>query len=758
MKKILFSLFALVLVTVSSIAQSIPACKLKAKFDFKTDKCTAIFTDYSAAASGTTITNWYWDFGDASTSTLQNPTHTYTTSGTYTVCLTIEGVNLQGVKCKDQFCLPLKVAGCEQGQPCKLYPKFDFKVENCNVTFMDYSASGSGTTITNWYWDFGDGTTSTLQNPSHVYTTAGIYNVCLVIVGNNGLTKCKEQICVKVKVDGCGLPCGVKPLFKFKVDKCTVYFADNSGTNPGTTITSWYWTFGDATTSTLQNPTHTYATAGTYNVCLTTYAINTNGEECKNTYCYPVTVAGCGQTDPCNVSAKFDYKVDKCTIYFADLSAAGAGTTITNWYWSFGDATTSTLQNPTHTYTTAGVYNVCLTVVGTNAAGQQCKNQYCTQITVDGCGQTEPCNLAAKFTYKIDKCSAYFTDLSIAGAGTTITNWYWDFGDGNTSTLQNPTHVYSTPGTYLVCLVIVGVNPTTGEQCKDRFCQEIIAQGCGQTDTCLVAGKFDHKVDGCTVYFTDYSATSPGTIITYWEWNFGDGTTITGVQNPSHVYSAPGNYVVCLIIVGTNTATGEQCKDKICLDVVVNDCAPQQCAVYPKFDYKVDGCTVNFMDYSASGTGTTITNWYWDFGDGNTSALQNPSHVYAAAGTYEVCLIVVGVNAAGVECKDILCLKVDVSSCDKGISIDKAGNISAWVIYPNPAQKMVHINFRTSVAGQVSVSISDIQGRVLDVIQDGQMPSGNHNLNWNVNVGAGLYFITIKTDAGIEQKQLVIQE
>ena len=232
----------------------------------------------------------------------------------------------------------------------------------------------------------------------------------------------------------------------------------------------------------------------------------------------------------------------------------------------------------------------------------------------------------------------------------------------------------------------------------------------------------------------------------------------TYIQNPSHVYAAPGNYVACLIIVGTNTITGEQCKDKVCLDVVVKDCDPQQCAVYPKFDYKVDRCIVNFTDFSGVGAGTTITNWYWNFGDGNTSTLQNPSHTYSAAGTYEVCLIVVGVNAAGVECKDILCLKIDVGSCDKGISIDKASNISALEIYPNPAQKVVHINFKTSSATQVNVSISDIQGRVLDVIQDGQMISGNHNLSWNVNVGTGLYLITIKTDAGIEQRKLIIQE
>jgi PKD repeat protein len=669
MKKILFSLLALVSLAFGNVANAQTptlVCKLKAKFEYKADKCTIYFHDLSAAATGTTISYWYWQFDDGSTSTLPNPTHTYAVAGTYNVCLTVVGVNAQGVKCKDQFCIPIKVEGCGDTKPCQLYPKFDFKVEKCTVNFIDYSTAGPGTTITNWYWDFDDGTTSTLQNPSHVYATSGTYNVCLVIVGNNGITKCKEQLCLKVTVDGCGntMPCGVKPLFQFKIDKCTVYFVDQSGTNPGTTITSWNWTFGDGNTSNLQNPVHTYAVAGTYTVCLTTYAKNANGEECKNTYCFPVTVEGCGQVDPCGVKPLFDFKTDKCTVYFVDQTGTNTGTTITNWYWDFDDGNTSSLQNPVHAYTTAGTYNVCLTAYGVNAAGVECKNTYCKKVTVDGCGQIEPCKVAAKF---------------------------------------------------------------------------------------------DYKVDGCTVYFADYSATAPGTVITYWEWSFGDGITVTGIQNPSHTYAAPGNYVACLIIVGTNTTTGEQCKDKVCLDITVKDCEPKACAVYPKFDFKVDKCTVYFTDYSAVGPGTIITNWHWEFGDGTTSTLPNPTHTYAAAGTYEVCLTVVGVDATGKQCKDRICIKVDVLNCDTGLFPDKKA-ADLVEVYPNPAQDLVKIKFKLNTAGQVTIFIADIQGRILDVIQDGQMIAGNHILTWNSNIHPGVYLITIKTDAGIEQKQLLIQE
>jgi PKD repeat protein len=736
----------------------IPACKLAAKFQFKTGKCKVGFSDLSAAGAGTTITNWFWDFGDATTSTLQNPTHVYTTAGTYTVCLTIVGNNGL-VKCKDQFCLKVIVEGCGQ-EPCKLAAKFDFKADKCNLGFMDLSATGAGTTITNWYCDFGDATTSTLQNPTHIYATAGTYSVCLIIVGMNpNGEQCKDQFCKKIKVEGCGQgePCKLTAKFDFKADKCKVGFMDLSVAGAGTTITNWYWDFGDATTSTLQNPTHVYTASATYNVCLIIVGINANGEQCKDQFCQKVTVEGCGQTEPCKLYPKFDFKQDSCNVYFADLSTAGPGTTITNWYWDFGDATTSTLQNPAHSYTAPGTYNVCLYVTGVNTAGIKCENKICLQVTVKDCGgQTQECKLYAKFDFKIDSCTVYFADFSGTGAGTTITNWYWDFGDGNTSTVQNPTHVYAASGTYTVCLTIVGAN-AAGQQCKDRICNTLTVQGCGQDNPCKVSAKFDYKIDGCGAYFTDYSVTGAGTTITSWFWDFGDGNTST-LQNPSHIYAAPGSYNVCLNVVGVNAA-GVKCEDKICLIITVKDCGQtSDCKLYPKFDFKIDSCMVSFFDFSGTATGTTITSWYWDFGDGNTSSIQNPTHLYTASGNYTVCLLITGVNAAGVKCENKICLPVSVQNCLRpGSNMDKA-DASILAVYPNPANDVVNISFKMNVAGQVNISISDVQGRIVAVVKDGYYAYGYHNISWNVNVHAGWYLITIKTAEGRDQKQLLIQQ
>ena len=825
-------------------------CGVKPLFDFKVDKCTVYFTDNSGTNPGTTITNWAWDFGDGTASALQHPTHTYATNGTYTVCLTTYAVNTAGEKCKNTYCFPVKIEGCGQTDPCGVKPLFDFKIDKCNVYFVDNSGTNTGTVITSWYWNFGDGNTSTLQHPTHTYAANGTYTVCLTAYAVNAAgVECKNTYCFPVKIEGCeqGDPCGVKPLFEIKIDKCTVNFVDNSGTNTGTVITSWYWDFGDGNTSTLQNPIHTYAANGTYTVCLTAYAVNAAGVECKNTYCKQVIIEGCASL-PCKVGPKFSYKIYKCDVYFSGLSSNGAGTITTNWYWDFGDGNTSTLQSPTHAYAAAGTYEVCLTVVGTtatgeqckdtycekldvrectpsecliypkfdfkiekctvyftdyssvgsgsgavitnwywdfgdgntsnlqnpshvyaangvykvcliivgvNAAGQECKDQLCLEIKIDGCGDQLPCIVGAKFDYKVEKCSVYFTDYSGTSTGTVITNWYWDFGDGNTSNLQNPSHMYAANGVYKVCLTIVGVN-AAGQECKDQVCLEIKIDGCGDKLPCNVGAKFDYKVEKCSVYFTDYSGVSTGTVITNWYWDFGDGNTST-LQNPSHVYAANGVYKVCLTIVGVNAA-GQECKDQLCLEIKIDGCGDQlPCIVGAKFDYKVEKCSVYFTDYSGTSTGTVITNWYWTFGDGSTSTLQNPVHVYTASGSYEVCLIVYGKNAAGLECKEEVCKKVLIDCCKEGI-VNSKTSISAVEVYPNPAQGIVNIQFKLEAPEQVNITITDIQGRILSVIQDGNMTAGFHKLNWNADVRSGLYFIMIKTNAGIEQKQLVIQE
>ena len=157
---------------------------------------------------------------------------------------------------------------------------------------------------------------------------------------------------------------------------CYVKFTDAStGTGSNTTYS---WTFGDGQTSTIQNPVHTYASSGTYSVCLTIYVPNpTNpNSPCTNTLCKTVTVQ-CPTTLPCTANWSFQTGgTASCIVYFTDASSGA-----TAWSWTFGDGQTSNVKSPVHSYSVTGSYSVCLTITVPTPAGN-CTNTLCKFITV----------------------------------------------------------------------------------------------------------------------------------------------------------------------------------------------------------------------------------------------------------------------------------------------------------------------------------------------------------------------------------------
>lgn len=212
---------------------------------------------------------------------------------------------------------------------------FNSAVNQQTANFTD-NTSGL---VTSWSWDFGDSQTSTQQNPSHLYAAPGTYTVCLTATSPCGT----NQICQAVTV--CALPIAA---YSSMANSLNVSFTDASTG----TVDAWSWDFGDAQTSTQQNPSHTYGSAGTYTVCLV--ATNACGD--ADTICQAITV--CDQL----VNA-FSYTQNEDTLFTTDMSSGQ----VTTWQWDFGDTQSSTSQNAVHEYATGGLYQVCLTT--TDACG-----------------------------------------------------------------------------------------------------------------------------------------------------------------------------------------------------------------------------------------------------------------------------------------------------------------------------------------------------------------------------------------------------
>src|SRR5215471_18925323 len=215
---------------------------------------------------------------------------------------------------------------------------------------MVFTDASTGS-ITAWAWDFGDGTSSTEQSPTHAYSTAGTYTAQLTVTGPGGSATATGSVTVT----------GPRPVANFSASPTsgqaplTVAFSDASTGK----ITTRMWNFGDGTSSTAQSPTHTYSTIGTYTVRLTAIGPGGNNTVTKTDY---ITVTG--PPPVANFSASPSSGQAPLAVTFTDSSSGG----ITTRMWNFGDGTSGTTQSPTHTYSTPGTYTVQLTVTGPNGS------------------------------------------------------------------------------------------------------------------------------------------------------------------------------------------------------------------------------------------------------------------------------------------------------------------------------------------------------------------------------------------------------
>jgi PKD repeat protein len=312
---------------------------------------------------------------------------------------------------------------------------------NVTVNFTDlstggpFSCGGCG-----WSWTFTGGVpaTSTVQNPTVVYSTPGVYNVSLTVT--NAFGSDAQTYTNYITVNNCPPPTAL--FYGTPTTICAgqqVAFFDTSSNAP----TSWSWTFPGGTpgTSTAQNPVVAYSAGGVYNVTLT--ATNAYGSNTLTRTAY-ITVNNCPPTPVANFSATPTSLCAGNTVAFTDLST----NTPTSWNWSFpgGTPATSVAQNPVITYSTSGVYSV--TLVASNASGSNSFTQT-NYITVNTCAAP-----VANFTgWPTTIClgqSVNFTDLSTNSP----TSWSWTFAGGvpATSTLQNPTVSYAAAGNYNVTL------------------------------------------------------------------------------------------------------------------------------------------------------------------------------------------------------------------------------------------------------------------------------------------------------------------
>lgn len=643
-------------------------------FQAPTSLCTGdtvLFTNDSRGAM-----DHRWDFGDGGTSALAEPEHIYSEKGNYEVflittnefgCSDTLGRNLtvseppEAVFAPDgdEGCAPLSVSfenrsvgenmayewdfgnGQRTSRPTPEPVSYDqgatdttylvkLRVQNqCGIdslidtvtvfpapladfgTPVDTSCNPMEVEFTNrtlgnpefFEWDLGNGVRSTDSLPPnqiyHADSTLTAYTISLIAGNECGQDTASRRIFVK--------PNNVNAFFNLPAREACAPFSVQF-TNLATPGAYVSWDFGDGNRSSAVNPQYTYEEAGEYQV----RQFATNG-------CGLDTVAQMIRVLPAP-TVGFAHPQFACVdepVTFINESEGAIGQ-----QWSFGDGDSSEIESPVHQYDTPGVYPIHLVVFSSE---NQCVARDSSELTV--LGKPE-----ASF---IPSTPSGCAPLQVRFDNNNVREGFfyeWDFGDGNTASVDRPTHVFSESGTFSIKLRVTDVNGCS----TDTSVQQVIVHP-------MPEARFSFEEEVLCGVPADIILNNESIDASGFRWNFGDGTTSSLNQPDPHTYYEGGEYDIQLI--ATNTF---QCADTLVRRFEV--------LPLPEMRYEIGdrrGCvpmTVEFNNYAAA------NHYYWDFGDGAGSLEPNPVHTYTQPGTYDVQLVAAYDDA----CFDTLFLEAEI--------------------------------------------------------------------------------------------------
>lgn len=723
-----------------------------------TGGCAPLVVQFTDLSTGSPV-SWKWILGNGNTSTLQNPSAAYFTPGTYTVTLVVTNASGQTDSLtKTQY---ISV----YGNPTAAFGASD--TTGClplTVGFTDKSTA-PGASIAQWKWDFGDGNTSALQNPSHTYTASGAFNVTLQITSNYGCTGTLTKpnyinIAPAVNVSFSGTP-----RFSCTAPE-TVAF---TSTSSGAPVTGYQWSFGDGGTAAGQTPSHVYTAPGSFTVSL----IAQSAAGCADTVSQAAYIS-IGNLEP-SFSISAQAGCVNSPLSFKNTTVAQTDSVL----WRFGDGSVSRSAGPVHTYTQAGTYTVTLiayagacsdsvtqplsvtapptgTFTGNDTAG--CTIPFTVNFTPAAIGATAyswnfgdgTTSAAAAPAHTFTQYGTYTVTLILTNAGgcadtvvktayikvmapiiqfsglpvqgclpytinpiaqvtssDAVTGYQWNFGDGTTSTLAAPAHTYTVQGTYSVTLTV-----TTASGCTATLTVPSAVQVGTKPSTAFTAAPTVTCV-GKPIQFTDQTPAP----VNSWSWYMNGGGSVTSTaQNPLYAYGAAGTYTVTLITGNNGCADTATKTNYITIE-------PPQASFITQLSC-TNRLTRAFTDQSKG-----ATSWLWDFGDGTTSTAENPQHTYAAPGQYKVVLTVTNGSCTDTATQNVTVILADPAFRVSATPVCKGTPVSfnlynldsttvqkiVWTFgdgttLTNTTQKTALHTYTADGSFSVSVTLTDLNG------------------------------------------------
>ena len=580
--------------------------------------CAGVTLAFDANCS-TGASSYNWDFGAGAfpqTSTSVNPLVNFPLCGNYHVTLQINGTGPTCGQFIDIWCEPTACFTTTPTQACLGVP-----------TQFDASCSTAGSGFLNYLWDFCDGDSSTAgANVTHTYPGAGCYCATLVVTNNHGCSdflSIPSNYCVTdppsfTITSGLATSCALG----LQVDFCTGAIVG------GTPPFSFAWNFpgGAPLTSTDSCPQNiTYNVGGSWNVsCTVTDANGCSNIVQMNNY---VNIAN-------NATTIYQTDDTVCVGQTVDVSTTPAS----SYTWSISPgvgvspSANQTTATVTYTFSATGTYTITL-----NSIVNGCPVSDVTTVVV----MPQP---VANFTIagNVPTCMPpqliTFNNTTVGGPWT----YFWDFGDGTNSTLQNPPpHNYTTCGQFSISLTVTGVGGCSNTKTLLGVVNINCPDACYTVDSLPLNGQY------CAPWTLAFDATCSTGSPTQYLWCVQlQGGPACVPQNlgatPNITFPTAGCYNITLQIINASGCSASVTNDftgiPFCIGIHIDTCFTanpiETCAPVP----------VLFTNCSSSGVGIPpvyppCTSWYWNFGDGGTSTNESPQHLYQDTGLFTIMLV-----------------------------------------------------------------------------------------------------------------------
>lgn len=435
--------------------------------------------------------------------------------------------------------------------------------------------------------------------------------------------------------------------------------------------------------------------------------------------------------------------------------------------WDLGDGVITSEKNPLHTYSLPGVYNVSLLI---QSKAFSCYDSIAMQVYV---GSGSDC-YADFYYYKIDSSDSISNSDSILSMANTYQfihtsdgidlsyNWYFD--DGITSTEANPVHTFNHPGVYNVILFV----ESSTTNCSDSIIKQVVVDSvlncnayfeyCIYNEITKDSNYIDSSMSAQEKMIVGFkNLSTPDNYISY--WNFGDGT-YSQEKNPVHRYQKSGVYEVCLKIYNSYGCSAIYCES---IKVGILDCEVD--FTYDIIVPSCEGFNVAY-DFKPITSGQAVS-YLWSFGDGETSFVDDPIHMYEHYGSYEICVQAYFYDGCTAnKCKSINFGQDDIDStfirkCSVTpvIDLEQSEHVSLKELYPVPAQSTLTLIIESDKEQQVQIELIDLLGKNYKLYSNQWLSAGENHIELDLNgLKTGNYIYMMTSDSGVARGQIIIVE